>query len=262
METINITDIISYTFCPRKLYLKRIKGIKEPPNLKMIIGRLKHNVFDLFAKNEEALVSSINENLSEYQLLSIYQEALATATRQVISNNRQLMTTFAIPSDILTKDIQAFMKNEFDLKISSLKNSLAQGFREKQIWENLRPKYLTEFQIDSKELGLKGRIDRVELGENILPYELKTRANIYESDKLQLAAYALLLESHFNTKITKGIAESHEDRQEVELTQEMKAKVLDIADKIRNFDKNKAPPFLSNFMKCQSCILKKECFGE
>ena len=129
------------------------------------------------------------------------------------------------------------------------------------MWRNLKPKYLTEFEIISYELGLKGRIDRVKFEEEIIPYELKTREEIYESDKLQLAAYSLLLEKEFNRKINKGIIEVKNKQEEIIITEQMKSQVLEIAEKIRKFEKDKEPNFHNNFNKCEYCRLKEECFN-
>ena len=261
MKIVNVTDIISYLYCPRKLYLKLVKGIPIKPNRAMILGRLKHNVFDLFNKSEPSIVSSINENLSEYQILSLYQQELNKATQEIIFQNQKIMFQFSIPSEILTTDIQKFMKREIELRVDSIKNAINSGFLGKELWRNLKPKYLTEFKIESQEIGLRGRIDRIELGDEIIPYELKTRPEIYESDKLQLAAYSLLLENEFNNKIKKGIIETHNDKQEFPLTFELKSQVLEIADKIRNLSSSE-PKFQNNFNKCRNCDYKKECFNE
>ena len=126
--------------------------------------------------------------------------------------------------------------------------------------ENLSPKYLSELSIESEDLGLKGRIDRVKIYSEIIPYEIKTRAEVYEGDRIQLAGYALLLESKFNQKIEKGVVETETSNQEVALTQELKERVLEIAEEIRNFEKNE-PEFPANFQKCQKCVFNKECYG-
>ncbi|MFH1500522.1 MAG: hypothetical protein ABIE22_01095 [archaeon] len=72
-QIINVTDISEYLFCPMKVYLRLVKKIRFPPNKPMISGQLKHKVFDLFNKNDPAIVSSINSSLSEKRSAKIIQ---------------------------------------------------------------------------------------------------------------------------------------------------------------------------------------------
>ena len=150
------------------------------------------------------------------------------------------------------------MEKEIELRIESIKQALNEGFLGKELWRNLTPKYLTEFEITSENLGLKGRINRIRFQDGILPYEIKTRPEVYESDEIQLAAYSLLLEEEFGKKINKGIVEAEKQKQEIEITDELRDKVLRLADEIRNL--NKEPEFQSNFNKCKSCRIRKQCF--
>ena len=202
-EIINVTDITEYLYCPRKVWLKRVKKIKTPPNKPMILGFLKHKVFDVFNKNEINIVSGIKENIEQEHILSIYKINLKSIIKQISENYSKMINTFKINPEELSEQTLNFLKKEFLIRAESIKKTLNLGFLGKELWRNLQPKYLTEFQIISEELGLKGRIDRIKLTEEILPYEIKTREDIYESDKLQLTAYSLLLEQEFNKKIER-----------------------------------------------------------
>ena len=257
-QIVNVTDITAYLYCPRKVYLKLVKKIKEPPNKKMISGFLKHKIFDIFNKNESAIVSSISNNLEKEEIKKIYLINLTKITQEVLITYSNMASSFSINSQELTKDVLKFMEREINLRVESIKKTLDLGFLGKELWRNLQPKYLTEFEIISQELGLKGRVDRIKFEQEILPYELKTRQEIYEGDKLQLTAYSLLLEQEFGKKIEKGIIESSNSEKEIEITEELKSKVFEVAEKIRNMILE--PPFHSNFNKCRECKLRKECF--
>ncbi|MEK6820397.1 MAG: CRISPR-associated protein Cas4 [Nanoarchaeota archaeon] len=258
MKTIiNVTDIISYLYCPRKVYLKLVKGIKEPPTKQMISGFLKHKIFDIFNKNESIIVSSIKENLNEEEIQTLYKQQIVKITQEAVSIYSNMLKSFSISQQELLNSILEFMEKEINLRVSAIKSSLNLGFRGKELWRELKPKYLTEFSVISENLGLKGRIDRVRLEEEILPYEIKTRDEIYESDKIQLAAYSLLLQEEFGKKVDKGIVETKTKKQEVELTDEMKDRVLQIAEEIRNMKEAEMP---NNFKKCRYCNSREECF--
>jgi CRISPR-associated protein Cas4 len=171
-----------------------------------------------------------------------------------------MIKTFKINLADFEEQTLSFLEKELEMRAKAVKKTLAIGFIGKQLWRNLSPKYLTEFQITSPELGLKGRIDRVKLESAILPYEIKTRDEVYENDKIQLAAYSLLLEDEFKKKINKGVIETKKRQEEILITQEMKSKVLEIADKIRAMETDGEAGFQNNFNKCKSCRLRKECF--
>ncbi len=256
-KIINVTDIVSYLYCPRKLYLKLVKGIKEPPNKKMISGFLKHKIFDLFNKNERVIVSSIKENLKKEQIIALYNHHLTNLTLKLTKTYSNMIKTFDIKPEDLLKETLDFSQKEILLRTNSIKNALNLGFFGKDLWRNLKPKYLTEFEIISYNLGLKGRIDRIKFDETIQPYEIKTRDKIYEGDKLQLAAYSLLIEEEFGKKVEKGIIETKIKQEEIEISEQDKKKVLEILEKIRNMT---SAPFPKNFNKCRSCSLRKQCF--
>ena len=257
-QMINVTDITTYLYCPRKIYLKLVKGIKSPPNKAMILGFLKHKIFDIFNKSESAIVSGITQPLVKNQIISLYNDSLKKIIMETSENYNNMMAKFNISSENLSQQTLDFLKKDLNLRSETITKSLSLGYRGKELWRNLKPKYLTEFQIISEDLGLKGRVDRIKLEGEILPYEIKTRDEIYESDKIQLAAYSLLLEEEFGKKIEKGIIETKSKEQEIPITKEMKSQVLEIAEKIRNI---KEGGFQNNFQKCKSCGLSENCFG-
>ncbi|MCX6748908.1 MAG: CRISPR-associated protein Cas4 [Candidatus Pacearchaeota archaeon] len=257
-KLISITDITGYMYCPRKLWFK-LQGFKEPPTQKMISGFLKHKAFDIFNKNESIIVSSINQKIKQEEIKKLYQNNLLEIAKEVLVNYDNQAKSFGINEQDFLKQILKISEPEIKLRIESISQSLEQGFLGKELWRNLKPKYLSEFEIISSELGLKGRVDRVKLQDEIIPYELKTREEIYESDKIQLAAYALLLEQEFSKPVNLGIVETASQSQEVILDNNLKNKVLELAEKIRNLAEPSLP---SNFNKCQNCSFRKECYDE
>tara|TARA_Y100000310_G_scaffold239285_1_gene242868 strand:+ start:298 stop:1077 length:780 start_codon:yes stop_codon:yes gene_type:complete len=256
-KIINVTDITGYLYCPRKIYLKLVKGLKSPPNQAMILGFLKHKVFDVFNKNEISIVSSINENLTKPEILDLYEQNIRKLILEIINNYSNMIYKFKISKEDLTQQTLEFFKKGLSIRADSIINTINLGYKGKELWRNLKPKFLTEFQIESEQLGLKGRIDRIEFQEIPIPYEIKTRDKIYYSDKIQLAAYSLLLEEEFGKKIEKGIIETKSSQEEIIITEELKNKVLELAEELRNMSE---PEYQNNFSKCKNCEFKKQCF--
>lgn len=258
MKIINVTDITEYLYCPRKVYLKLVKGIRAPPTKRMILGMLRHKIFDIFNKNEQVLVSGIKEKINESEIKKLYEQLLLNITSETLMLSRNLVEKFDIDSKEFLKSVRETANPEISLRISAIIQTIELGFLGKELWRNLTPKYLTEFKIESPELGLRGRIDRVKFDNGIFPYEIKSREKVYDSDKIQLAAYALLLEKEFGRNVEKGIIEIMGKKEEIDLNEELKNRVLEIAEKIRNLiEENAFTP--SNFQKCQNCEFSEEC---
>lgn len=255
-EIINITDIIEYLFCPRKVYLRRVKGIRGPFTKPMLLGSLRHKILDLFNKNESALVSSINQKINEKELYEKYKILLNEITDEVFQRNSKMVYSYKINQLDFFEDLLDYLDKDLKLRIENIIKTINLGFLGKELWRNLSPKYLTEFKIESVELGLRGRVDRIKFQGIIIPYEIKSRKGIFDSDKLQLAGYSLLLEKEFGKDIKKGVIETLDETREIEITPDLKARVLEIAEEIRQIDKAMMP---SNFNKCKPCSLKQEC---
>ena len=256
-QLISITDITGYLYCPRKFWLK-MQGVREPLNKKMILGMIKHKIFDVFNKQDYLIIASISQVLSKKELSSLYETDLIKIIDEICNQNEKMMESFSILKKEVLESMLKLTKREIELRVESILKVLSRNIFGKELWRNLSPKYLTEVSIVNPELGLKGRVDRVQLDNNIIPYEIKTREEIYESDRIQLAGYALLLEKEFNKPVNFGIVEVENKQEEIILDEKLKARVLELAEEIRNL---KEPKFLNNFSKCEKCSLRDECFN-
>jgi len=259
-KLISVSDISAYLYCPRKLYLSIVSGIRGPPNRLMIEGKLRHNILESFSKKEESLVKSIVKDCEPEELLFSYQTFLRDIAREIFMKNNNLIEGFSIDRTELFKKILKNFDADIVIRIVSIKKAISEGFFGEDLWKNLKPKYISEMKLESEILGLKGRIDRVEFNEDkIIPYELKSRDNkIFFSDEIQLTAYAMLLEDSYKKIIQEGVVECSGKKQKIEIKQENKNIVLDIAEKIRNIDAF-VPEMPSSFGKCANCDLREEC---
>lgn len=255
-EIISVTDITAFMFCPRKLWLQKIKGIKVEPTEKMILGRIKHKALEIFNDLEKNFILSINFPLTEIHAKEKYSKLMEESATQAFNLNIYSAKDFSITLKSFLDEFLPNTKNEISVRIPPLLEAMKK-FQGREIWENLTPKYQAELSLLSEKFAIKGRVDRVLFAEKIIPFEIKTRIKekIFDSDKIQLAAYSLLLEDNFNKKIKKGIIEMKNKKIEIEITDELKNKVLEIAEKVRNIQGE----FPSSFSKCQSCNLKEIC---
>lgn len=257
---LSVTDLTSYLYCPRKFFLEKVKGIRAPPNKMMIEGKTKHEVVELFSKSEQALVESFDKKMPAKDITISYLSMLTNLIDKILCDRTYTLQKYSISPSSINDTIVVSMNNEILLRAKAVEQAMDQGWLGKDIWENLQPKYLSEFSLESPTLGLKGKIDRVMLaGESIVPFELKTRAieTVFETDEVQLTAYAMLLEENFKKSIPHGILESGNVRHKLEIKPEMKTKVLSLIQEIHSLKEN--PKFPANLSKCRECRLKKEC---
>lgn len=132
-----------------------------------------------------------------------------------------------------------------------------------------------ELFLESEELGLRGRLDalRTRDGETI-PYEHKRgrchrddqkKPQAWESDKLQILAYACLLESALGITIKEGRIRYHADNVlvHVPLDDEGRKLVKDAIEKARILrSSTHRPPVTDNERLCTRCSLAPVCLPE
>ncbi len=132
-----------------------------------------------------------------------------------------------------------------------------------------------ELFLESEELGLRGRMDalRTRDGQTI-PYEHKrgrchrdekNQPQAWESDRLQILAYACLIESALGIPISEGRIRYHADNVlvHVPLTDEGRAAVLKAIQQARQLrTSTHRPPVIDNERMCARCSLAPVCLPE
>lgn len=265
-KMINVSDIASWLYCPRKVYLAKVKKIRMPPTKEMILGKIKHNILELFSKNEEKIVSKIDKDYDKIDILLLYENFLKEIADKVFYDNHELVEGFKINKEFAVKKIISEFSEDFKIRIESLKKKMKEGFFANELWKNLDIIYVSELAVESENLGIRGRVDRIEIDkikDRIIPFELKTReTGIFHADDIQLTAYAMLLEEKYSRKIKSGIIESGNKKEEREISEENKREVLNIVEDIRKLESGIIPSMLSNFNKCKSCAFNEVCLNQ
>jgi len=255
-KILNVTDLTKYLYCQRQFYLEKVEGIKKPVTKEMIEGRIRHEVLELFSKNEKEVINTMR---IATDIEKNYLEFLRKLVILILRDNKNVIDEFKIDEGQLTEKIESQIKREIKLRVNPIKNAIEKGFEKEDIWNNLEPKFLSEFSICSESLGLKGRIDRILIEkEKMIPFELKTRKieRVFESDELQLVAYAMLVEDYSDQVVEFGIVESGEIRFQIDINDQKRKKVIEIIKEIRGGISKKFP---SNFSKCEKCSYREEC---
>ena len=85
---ISVSMLSGYEYCPRKLYLQYVLCITEPPKESLVLGSLRHEIYDFINKNEEGIVTSITKKLQLSNILNIYQALYLKILREKIIKNK------------------------------------------------------------------------------------------------------------------------------------------------------------------------------
>ncbi len=133
---------------------------------------------------------------------------------------------------------------------------------------------LVEMTIESATLGIRGKLDALRRRDaKLIPYEHKKgRARKgdggpepWPSDRLQLTAYAMLLEEASGEPVAEGRIRYHADNQTVRVTigDEARSAVRGAIDRARDLAKSTSrPPVTSNERLCVRCSLAPVCLPE
>jgi len=132
-----------------------------------------------------------------------------------------------------------------------------------------------ELVLESVELGLRGKVDAIrERDGQIIPYEHKRgrcrrgenyQPQAWESDLLQILAYACLIESALNTTVLEGRIRYHRDNILVKIPVDDagRQKVRSAVEQARNLRKSpQRPPVTTNEKLCVRCSLAPVCLPE
>jgi len=131
-----------------------------------------------------------------------------------------------------------------------------------------------EFVHEDEELGLKGRIDALRKRDGQLtPYEHKRGRSrqingepaAWPSDRLQIGAYALLLEKATGERVPEGRIRYHADNMLVKLRidEELRSDVQEAIERARALRAStQRPPITDNERLCTHCSLAPVCLPE
>ena len=132
--------------------------------------------------------------------------------------------------------------------------------------QSSRGGWLNEFYVEDEDLGLKGKIDVLELDGDPIPVERKRAESgeYYKSDELQLAGYCLLLESHLGEPVREGAIYLYEtdQRMHVRITDDLREEVWDRLDAMRAMESEVVPPITENPSKCEACSTRSYCMPQ
>lgn len=127
-----------------------------------------------------------------------------------------------------------------------------------------RGNWLNELYLESEALGLKGKIDVLDLEDGrTIPVERKRASggDYYWNDEVQIAGYCLLLEEHLDETIHEGAIYLYEtdQRMHVPITEDHREAVEEAVRTMREMSPERTPPLTDNPNKCEKCSTREYC---
>ena len=208
---VSVTDLSAYQFCTRALYLRLVLGLREPVKPVMLLGGIRHRIYDEANKREEGIVNQIAGGMDRQSILSLFSDAYNEILQDSVSKSSLQLGNLGMDGISVASQLgpavlsQAHSRADEIISFSSKAKLFGSD-----LWEALTPKIITELSVRSKRLRLKGVVDRIEIyGNEYVPVEIKTgrtpSEGVWPDHRLQIASYMLLLNDKFNVNVKEGM---------------------------------------------------------
>lgn len=266
---IYVTDLTEYLICPYKIYLKKIKCLPMPQTPEMLTGTLIHKIYEEVLSRERIIIEQrIQEDMEIDEIFKILYADSKRVIKNVVIRYREKLKDLEVNYLDLIKELQEELKEDELLKSIQIKKYISIYGKNKNLYNNLFLMKDMECQISSNELGLTGKIDKIEYDQdgNLYPVELKTGIftnGIKKHEKLQVAAYALLLEKEKGINVPLGFLEYYQVNQRLTflIKEEDKIEVLEILEKVKELLNTEKEPIKERKNICQRCGYNTICWS-
>ncbi len=117
--------------------------------------------------------------------------------------------------------------------------------------------------LRSARYGLIGRPDHiVRRGKTIIVEDKKPSRRVYESHRVQMGVYMLLVEEHYGVRPPHAVLVLGDGcREKIQNTKQLRAQVLDITARIRKARSDLRQPLrvVTTPAKCRACAQRQNC---
>jgi len=268
---ISVTMLSTYLYCPRMLFLQKVLAVEEPPKESLVLGTLRHEIYDFINRSEERIVTSIKEKTDYQRLMSTYKTFYSKILREKIIKNKSSIRSVNLDIADVFKRTWPLILQEAEIRTKNIFDFMQEyNLFGQELWNKLTPKIISEQRVESEKLQLKGIIDRIEVyKDGYVPIELKTgkmpKEGVWPGHKIQIAAYSMMIEEKFNTKVKEGFVrylDTNETRQ-IAINPFMKEEIMNLVNEVQGLLKNpNIPNYCENKNKCVKCGLRDTCYNE
>jgi len=262
---LTVTDLCDYIWCPYLVYLKKVKKIRPAPTQEMIEGTIRHKIYETLGPMQEVLLRSrIGQDDTLQDIEGIIENAGYQHAKNIALKTRSRNECKNYDIIPLLSDIKKEIRYEAIILAARIR-MLAETNAMDHVADILFPPGDRELYIEDKAIGLKGRIDKVErMGGVVIPVDYKTgrpALQVYESQRMQLCAYALLLRRKEGVQVPIGIIDYTKSgtRIPVRTGKATEKSVLDTICKVNKIINKETIPVMTRKEKCKKCSFYEHC---
>ncbi len=252
-DTVLVSDLVTYLRCPRLVYFRNRRNDREPVERAVDVRYLSHLLSRELALTYHHAAASASEDAAEAlrieldrivnDLSVVYRAELAGVDRSMIRDAAESIDTGAIGLRI-TDVIRKTGRDELLARITPC---------------------AVEYAIYSDALGLAGSPDKlVRAGDRVLPYMIRTgdkpENGVWKPDRLQITAYAMLVEERFGQVVEHGFVEYSRffEIREVFIRSRDRRRVLELRNRVRMIKGGRMPDRLQD-APCELCAFEEDC---
>ncbi|KAF5432546.1 CRISPR-associated exonuclease Cas4 [Candidatus Methanophagaceae archaeon] len=256
---VKVSDLTQYGICPRLVYFRA----REPEHAELLISgnerimierilwkELAFNLHKIYgcevadevAEPEKAAKSVLDEIVDDVE--HIYKKELDAVAESVLDDEKREFVCYIV------EDEEWLSKARAENELLELQQMLG---------------YDREHAMVSEKLRLNGSVDKLITTENeLIPCMIKTGKSpeygVWPNDRMQLAAYALLIEETFETTVQRGFVEyiRAAEFRESPIRRKDRARALQTLKHVRRI-KSGAYPDKSVNAPCANCVFLDRC---
>jgi len=173
------TSINTFLNCPRKYYLKYIKGLKEKPNIHLIRGLAVHSAIAKFRRQNPADPTGFKTHVKD--IVDLFNWYWACQEKEILS------------LDLKDEILRGFYNESVEM--------LSGWYKRYMLFPSKGEKKIaTEVKLFSDKHGVMGIIDAIHCEEGrttLIDYKTSKKEEITRDIEVQLAIYTLLYKENY-----------------------------------------------------------------
>lgn len=257
---IKVSDLSQYMLCPRLVYFSA-RGYEQGRIVKgKERGMIEHILLKELAFNLNSIYGCVDKKGEKAR------EERETDAKIIIADIADdVEWIYKEELEGVREDLFVEVKEEFIRSLS--KNMERDKWLSRLINGNklLAYDYEREHTMVSEKLGMSGSVDKlIKTDEEVIPCLIKTgrrpEYGVWKSDRVQLAAYALLIEDTFETAVKRGFVEyiRAAECRELQIRKKHRALALQVLKQVKRIKKG-AFPEKGAYAPCDSCSFIEMC---
>jgi CRISPR/Cas system-associated exonuclease Cas4 (RecB family) len=259
---ISASELNSYCFCPRSIYLSKVLRIRPERTPAQARGLVSHAIRRELSLRQPKVLCRISDAA---EIGPAFEREVERVLADVPHIYRNLLS--GIGAEAYVAEVRAELLREFTV-LSEKLTYLVEQFGFDEAVRLLTPKWV-EYSVRSDSLMLSGRIDKVMAEDSLVPVEIKTGAvptGVWEGDRIQTCAYVMLLEDALSLPEPIGVGfveytRVHE-RRPVQSTEGLRRRVIESRDAVAEILAGSIPDVCphGSARKCDACGFKEQCY--